>query len=166
MALNVKLLRRVRDAIKNEPAQFVMGSWFTRELTIQTYISAYSLPAAGSLRTIGDMNREIPNCGTAACIAGWTLSLAARKTPQKTASSASNSDILTMAEIRLGLQPDDESLSLFILTEWPRAYLEAWNEASTLEERAQVAAKRIDAFIKSYQDRQRRRRAKRGQKGR
>lgn len=64
--MNVKLLRRIIKAIKKEPGQFDMRSWFTRQ-------------------------RGIPNCGTAACIGGWAVALTKRANPEKARLASKNS---------------------------------------------------------------------------
>lgn len=66
--MNIPLLRQIQEAIKESPSQFNMSNWFS---------------------TYAPTNRTPANCGTAACLAGWTLSLAYKKNP-KEAQSVTN----------------------------------------------------------------------------
>lgn len=56
--MNVELLLKVKDQILKEPRQFVMESWFRLSI------------------------RDIPNCGTAACIGGWGIAIEFNENPK------------------------------------------------------------------------------------
>lgn len=145
---NFKLLRRVRDAILAHPDQFVIDKVFSRRLEVPC-------PVGG--------------CGTAACIAGWTLRLsgkhrtlsAARKalrTIRARASRGSGPDELDLAAKLLRIPPkppfdrDWGSFPhpLFFLDCWPGRFQTAWCETKTPQEQAAVAAARIDDFIRLH----------------
>jgi hypothetical protein len=57
IVVNVRLLKKVRKLIAEEPRRMHMGTW------------GYWV----SERQASDFPREYPPCGTVACLAGWTL---------------------------------------------------------------------------------------------
>jgi len=130
--VNVKLLEKVRAAILAEPAQFVMSELYSEG------------EALGSF----DVPRKIPNCGTAACVAGWAVTLGARFRNPKTASASSfrNGWMAERAEELLVLNYVQGN-RLFYVHEWPQSFLDRWREDETLKGRARIAAERIDHFI-------------------
>lgn len=125
--INVDLLRRVKEKILAEPDQFVMHSFF--------YIYNEAGVAA-------------PNCGTAACIGGWAISLSTSRKPSECASERylSLEDSGTRAAKLLGLD-GDEADRLFRTRSWPWPFWSMFENAKTMKEKAQVAANRIDHFI-------------------
>lgn len=126
--MNTKLLLRVKNRILKEPAQFIMADGISTR--------------AGD----GDLPRKIPNCGTACCIAGWAVTLAAKKLPKNIKSKSWFGYVEKRAQNILELNAYQRA-GLFYLTHWPLHYRTAWKAASTLEGRAQIAADRIDHFI-------------------
>ncbi len=120
MSLNVKLLRRVRDKILKEPLQFEMSQWYTLAL-----------------------DHPIPNCGTAACIAGWAIALAEKKSP---AACYDTNNIQGKAMRLLGIE--DDPWKLFAVSSWPIRYQNQFYNTGSLKVRARIAARRIDAYIK------------------
>lgn len=124
--MNVKLLEKVKEAILAEPRQFVMGEYFVID------------------EGLFDLGREIPNCGTAACIAGWAVTLGRRfKNPAR----ARRIPAVGEEAVKLLRLDEDGAFRLFLVGDWPWQYREAWSEAKTAKARAKVAAKRIDHFI-------------------
>jgi hypothetical protein len=128
--MNVELLLKVKEQILKEPAQFQMAWIFTRHI-----VDSYT-----------DIDRDkIPNCGTAACIAGWAISIHRGMTPKQVSDSEIGGWEDAQELLGIGRGWADE---LFNVERWPTGYKEAWYESDTLEDRAQVAADRIDDFIR------------------
>jgi hypothetical protein len=133
MSLNVKLLRQVKQKILSEPRQFMMGWYFTKE---------------GEQIVLTDLpRRTIPNCHTAACIAGWTVACANGYSPSKARDKVMS--VGDEARMFLGI---DITNGLFVVSGWPKKYQDAWYRAKTHKARAQVAARRIEAFIKEHRE--------------
>jgi len=129
--LNVALLRKVQRRIKKEPLQFNMNFFFIKLV-------------------------HIPNCGTAACIAGWTLALNAKKNPLETICEidsnfivnkhyTSNPDLADEAATILGIDYS-QAMLLFYTYGWPQEFLFASDDDPSYI--AKQACKRIDYFIK------------------
>jgi len=125
---SVQLLRKVKTQILREPKQFVMDHFFSDAQNLSKL----------------DIPRAIPNCGTAACIAGWVTAISLRKSPRDTQMDATFAS--DYAQDILGLS-NNEVLRLFYVASWPRKFESRWWKAKTVEGRAKVAADRIDAFI-------------------
>lgn len=118
--MNVKLLRQIQRRIAKEPKQFFMN-WFFKT------------------------DRRIPNCHTAACIAGWALTLT--KTKTKRPSDAlkrygSNGGYFNPARDALSLS-EEEANNLFVEERWPAKF---YGGPRTLAKRA-IA--RIEHMIKT-----------------
>lgn len=132
--INVRRLRAIQRQIAKEPAQFIMSRWFRKGV-------------------------EFPNCGTAACISGWAVSLNQKANPLQTAikldpdfqregalSSRLHCQMPRKAGRLLGLNRK-QCQRLFFLTEWPCKFqFSDWRCAET---RAELAIARIDHFIKT-----------------
>lgn len=130
--MNVQLLERVRDHILEKPRRLMMGRWVQRQsFTGSTYISDHGRPV------------KYAECGTAACIAGWTCVLADERL-----NHSSESYIEQRATDLLGLT-DLQHYRLFYTGSWPERYRKAYYKATNMTERAKVAARRINAFIKT-----------------
>jgi hypothetical protein len=131
---NPRLLRRVQKHIAEEPNRLVMGR------VIRLKVDLF-----GSNKFWGDNAQEVnfAKCGTAACMAGWTLALSGfdGKKIQK----------LTTWDIRarklLGLTPD-QATYLFYDGNWVGGFSERYKEAKTQKQRAKIAVEYIDYFIK------------------
>jgi len=129
----LKLLQKVKAAILKEPKQFVMGNWYKE-------------------RPDSDMEYDtIPNCGTAACIGGWAVAIAAGVNPRE--ASNIDVDIECQAIKLLGFEKalpfkNDLTDSLFYTDTWPLEMRRAWETTPTTTGRAKLAARRIDQFIK------------------
>lgn len=142
MALNVKLLRRVKNRILKEPRQFIMESVYARAEHVLTF-SGYGHYHADLAR------KTIPNCGTAACIAGWTEALALKTRPSKLVGTYPYFGSEDAAGRRLGLDDWYAGHRLFRTASWPEKFQRAWDAAKTHKARAKVAADRIEHFIKT-----------------
>lgn len=123
MSLNVKLLRKVRDKILAEPDQFEMSQWFTQST-----------------------GWKIPNCGTAACIAGWTIAVSNRKKPSEFLTARNIQD--TALEL-LGIE-DQDGWDLFSVSSWPKKYMDRFFVTPSRRGRARITAQRINAYIKEH----------------
>lgn len=133
--MNVKLLEKVKAAILAEPAQFLMTTWFADSDDDYSY-RPY------------DRARKVPNCGTAACIAGWALTIGRRyRNPRNAASRLGREGSIGLDAARAIGVPYRFAQMLFIVSYWPHAFKERWSMASTPLQRARVAAQRIDRFI-------------------
>jgi len=131
VSLNVRLLRRVRTQILKEPKQFIMATYFT------------SKPESYS----SEIPREVPNCGTTACIGGWALSLAKDRQPSTFGEGIFGTADAAAEVLGLG----DTAGDLFCTSNWPHQYRNRWFDTEDLDARARIAAERIDAFIKQHQ---------------
>lgn len=93
----------------------------------------------------------IPNCGTAACIAGWAVTLVKKTNP----ANCYKGDTWDAAAEALGLDgrwhsgnlPSTNSGKLFWMDEWPKQYKKDCKEGSVAF--ARNAVRRIDHFIKT-----------------
>jgi hypothetical protein len=135
--MNIKLLRKIQKRILEEPAQFQMDSWFLNNPNM------------------------IPNCGTAACIGGWAVTLGKRRkrpstiacklascAPHETFRVHHENAVLMNSEINKYLRLDDEQRKrLTDFSYWPEKYRKLKSEGSS--EYAKQAAERIDHFIKT-----------------
>ena len=122
--MNVQLLRRIQKRILKEPKQFCMGQWFNDDL--------------GGI--------AIPNCGTAACIAGWAMTLHGG---YKKPSLADNEYLRTgqvpgMYNLELNRK---QSERLFYFDQWPVRFKQKKVEGTKAF--AVQAVRRIDHFIKT-----------------
>lgn len=137
-ALNIELLDKVKEAILAEPAQFVMGELFSDRL-LNTECTC------GCHEDGWDLARKIPNCGTAACIAGWTVTLHMGLTPA--AARKVKDDPWVRAARLLGIHgPGMWDAKLFEVSQWPSDLEERWHAEKSLEGRAGIAAERIERF--------------------
>ena len=138
--MNVKLLREVEKRILAEPRRFDMMTFGTKL----------------NKRTIRALGKQAPPCGTVACIAGhvdWMTH------PRLFAASvaidrfARDDSIVERAAKELGLgfelSQDTYAGRLFFDNEWPEKFQAALAEAKTPLQRAEVAVKRIEHFIKT-----------------
>ena len=136
--MNVKLLREVEKRILAEPRRFDMMTFGTKL----------------NKRTIRALGKQAPPCGTVACIAGHVDWMAH---PRLFAASVALGDyddsIVKRAAKELGLgfelSQDTNAGRLFFDNEWPEKFQAALAEAKTPLQRAEVAVKRIEHFIKT-----------------
>jgi hypothetical protein len=128
--MNVKLLRKVKKHILEEPKRFIMGDWVVRK------------EAPGHQVCDDDGNyRPFAKCGTAACIAGWTMLLSKVDPSTVDSYSAAASELLGIGNTFHN--------PLFYTDDWPLEYEAAYKNAKTPAGRARVAARRIEHFIKT-----------------
>ena len=138
--MNVKLLRKVEKRILAEPRRFDMMTFGTKL----------------NKRTIKALGKQAPPCGTVACIAGHDDWMAH---PRLFAASVAidrfhrDDSIEKRAAKELGLvfdpSQDTNAGRLFFDDEWPKKFQAAFSKAKTPLQRAKVAVKRIEHFIKT-----------------
>lgn len=131
----VRLLRRVKKHILEEPRRFDMKDWVE--------------------------SSTVSPCGTVACIAGWTLLL---KLPPKERNMVlaepnayTKRDMLTAGDRTMFLEhaenalwlDRDSSMRLFYDDIWPNGLDKAFDKARSRKARALVTADRIEHFIKT-----------------
>jgi len=123
-----RLLRKVQKRILAEPRQFVMWSYFTS-----------SIP-------------NTPNCGTAACIAGWTIAESQKLNPQQANNFVQDHgyDDHELAKKRLGIT-HRQANHLFYDESWPAPFRDQYRKLPHNQRmrRARVAVARIEHFIKT-----------------
>jgi len=121
---NKRLLEKIKLQIIAEPKQFIMRDYF-------------------------ESSDSIPNCGTAACIAGWACTLTKFKNPSKASEALSDKFyngerlVWVRAKKALGLT-EAQATNLFLQLHWP-AQFRGGNRRSLAER----AVKRIDHFLKT-----------------
>jgi len=104
MKMNVALLRKIQDKIRDVPGQFIMTQFFTNQR--------------------GSFGRyAIPNCGTAACIAGWAYTLHKETNPKKAWDEleGSTGGLESMGAEILGLNLV-QAQCLFYESSWPKQF--------------------------------------------
>jgi len=124
--MNVKLLRKVKKHILEEPKRLYMSDYIKVESEHHLYGRGYA------------------KCGTAACIAGWTCILSLKETPD--AIRRTNDVHATGGEL-LGLTPG-QAYRLFVPSVWPQKFTRGTSDDGS-EATAKVAAARIEHFIKT-----------------
>lgn len=120
--MNVKLLRKVKRHILEEPKRFVMS-------TVNTH---------GEPGTPTGLGGMFPRCGSAACICGWVCSLSGKPW--------SNAYYETARKL-LGI-PLSTAEKLFDPGSWPSEFEGGLTDDGKLKT-AKVAAARIEHFIKT-----------------
>lgn len=129
--MNVKLLRKIKKHILEEPRRFLMRTFMVRksEVVGKTFN--------------GDSYQRIPfaKCGTAACIGGWAVLLS-------DGMDAPIDCVRERANQLLGLSPNDMHNEVYEVNYWPEEFSSAYREAKTQRARATVAAKFIDYLTK------------------
>lgn len=127
------LWAEIKKAIIAHPDQFEMRDWFTTELRFPMRWVEYQ--AAGG-------------CGTAACIGGWAIHVAKKRKRLKTTAELVGDDARDDAAELLELS-SEEVERVFFRGAWPVEFSEAYARARTPLQRARVAVKRINHFIKT-----------------
>lgn len=122
--MNIPLLKKVRAAILAEPKKFDMTMWFRRERTSP--------------------------CGTTACIAGHAVAIQLKFNSLKAGLVTEDPWFYwgTKAASILKLTKE-EGERLFQLHRWPDEMAIAYEDARTRKLKAEIAAARIDLFIKT-----------------
>jgi hypothetical protein len=128
--MNVKLLRKVKEHILAEPKRLLMDDWiaFASGRKRKTFINDVC------------KREHFAKCGTAACIAGWVCLLADGKQPDQSVSSRA----IDLLEIG-----DYQGSYLFFTNLWPNGLGAAYYAAESASKRAEIAAQRIEHFIKT-----------------
>lgn len=133
--INVKLLRRVKALILEEPRRFNMDYYAATEKFYPDLV-----------------HDQAPPCGTVACIAGWATLEDERARGRKRLTPAFLNRVGRYTGARaLGLT-FEQSQRLFYTEEWPDEFAEAYNDAMAGDDfamAADIAATRIDHFIKT-----------------
>jgi len=130
--LNTELLRKVRDQIEREPRQFCMSHFYATAEDIDD-----------------DIATEIPNCGTAACIAGWAFALSKYLNPKDAGGLVNSPEFRARDLLGLGLKG---YTNLFYSDDWPDEFRVDFSEAATPEARAAVAVRLLDEIIDGKRD--------------
>jgi hypothetical protein len=122
--MNVKLLRKIKEFILEEPRRFYMWMWAERVPTDQS------------------------PCGTTQCIAGAAVHISH---PRKFAALLRRDETerfgsLARRELHISA---DQALALFHVDEWPERFRIAYLTTTSKKEEAKIAAKRIDHFIRT-----------------
>ncbi len=94
------------------------------------------------------LNHQVEGCGTAGCIAGWSIFLA--KELVRLSDAWTIDDLPGRARETLGLN-HQEAYSLFYFSGWPLEFQEALGRANNPVEYASVVARRIEHFIEHKQ---------------
>lgn len=128
--MNIKLLRRIQKKILAEPRQFQMARLFAETI----------------YRKSGKKSPSIPNCGTAACIAGWAVCFGKRKNPRACENGGAWLGDSVYAREMIELT-ESQKERLFFSHNWPLKFQKI-EDAGTVAF-ARQAAKRIDFFIKT-----------------
>lgn len=130
--MNIPLLLQIKEQILKEPLQFRMEAYYSR------YNSGTT---------------NIPNCRTAACIAGWAIAITQSMTPCDCKNTMSLSDVEMKAADSLELDMND-AWNLFLLESWPKEFRIEYDDTyrgpqteKNIQQRALIAARRIDHFI-------------------
>lgn len=143
MALNVKLLRKVKRHILAMPSRFAMNYFVARGKPGVLMTRKYPDGSVNQVFLDGK-KRKAPPCGTVGCIAGWAALLTA-KDPKRVADNTAE----TRGRRALGLTRDQASV-LFYTYSWPWEMQERYLNAKHPQIRANIAARRIDQFIKEH----------------
>lgn len=130
--MNVKLLRKVKRHILEEPKRLDMNTFVSRRMSWRP-------------------EEERPECGTVACVAGWAVLLDRIDKGKGLPRRVDNSFYMRVAlnaGALLGLSYE-ESNRLFMFSGWPKELDHAYYAATTPRQRARVTARRIELFIKT-----------------
>lgn len=119
--MNKELLLKIKEHILAEPKRLIMDD-----------VAFRGRP--GERVYDGGISFEIADCGTAACIAGWACLLSDERPS------------LWYGERLLRLNYPEKHY-LFFASSWPTKFYHRWRNANTPQERAVIAAERIDHFI-------------------
>lgn len=134
--MKIRKLRKLKEWILAEPRRFDMTFW------------------AGQINTI---LAQQPPCGTVGCLAGMACHMEGKKLVAGTGMTEDDLVISREAGWILGLSNVQASRLFYLDTlhgnagggTWPKRFENAYLKAGTLEEKAKIAAKRIDHFIKT-----------------
>lgn len=140
--LNVKLLRRVKQHILEEPKRLIMSGLLVRKDKFRN-----KFMTDGGV----DQFQEFAPCGTAACIAGWTVLLHdGMKTKKEGAQMWHRAAKLLGLDDKCRDGESSQTSKLFVTHEWGSKIAARYHRAKTQKGRAKIAAERIEQFIKEY----------------
>lgn len=118
---SIDILQKVKQHILEEPRRLRMTTWFYKTDLVD--------PMS-------------PPCGTIGCIAGFTVMLSGKIVEVET--------VQEEAMELLGIN-DKQAGELFYTSQWPQRFsTEYFDYGWASKERAEVTARRIDAFIEQY----------------
>jgi hypothetical protein len=123
--MKVKLLRKVKKHILEEPKRLFMAWYVVRKGDDASVIR-------------GMRDDRFADCGTAACIAGWTLILSGEDTPYSRSAAAAK---------LLGID-HNLAANLFEPSLWPAKFMDGLADDGDAYT-AKVCAARIEHFIKT-----------------
>ena len=133
--MNIQILNEIKKKIKEEPYQFEMSEWFTTLLECKD-------------------SKPVPNCGTAACIAGWAISIHNKVNPREAyriairSSMSQRTQACEILDINL-----EQGERLFMTYNWPEKFRLSKSGVAfkylTKKQQAALAIKRINHFIKT-----------------
>lgn len=139
--MNIERLRQVRDKIRNSPRHFNMHQGIT--------LAKFS-PMQRPVPTV-PVGEAFNECGTVACIAGWTVILIEPEAQVPFSFTLSNElNWMTISERArqiLGLTPQQAD-DLFHLSDWPANWANEFYSARSDKDRARIAARRLTDFIR------------------
>jgi hypothetical protein len=127
--LNIELLLEVKKHILEEPARLIMGGYVRRGFAGEPIMDC-------------GFAFNLPSCGTAGCIAGWSVLLS----PEEERAKFEGSDArVARALLRISDRHQDDWL--FYVGDWREEDQVRFENAILLKERAQVVANVIDYYI-------------------
>lgn len=137
LKLNVRLLRRIQKLILEEPKRCLMSCSSLKAKTQKEWEWKVRVFA-------DDASKQIPPCGTAACIAGWADTLMG-------GTGEGHESLIRRASLALGIEPTLHwsGNRVFSAKHWPEPFAERYAKTKTPSSRAKVAAARIDHLIKT-----------------
>ena len=139
--MNVELLRKIQQHVLDNPQRLVMNTFIIRKTDDET---PYNY-AEDKFFADDDTPTEFAECGTAACIAGWTLILSQTPIPPF------RREIADIAQKLLGIE-FYQSKDLFYLANWNAIPRRRYHEATSQYERALIVSDVIDDFIAKYEN--------------
>lgn len=128
---NVKLLRKIQKHILKEPRRFFMD-W---------YIARKSQLREDTFASDNGTRQEFAPCGTAACIAGWACLLSGNEALDFHRTALHVLNIRDSEPFRAHV--------LFDVNGWAQPFQSQYKKAKKPEARAEIAASRIEYFIKT-----------------
>ena len=155
----IKLLRRVKKHVLAEPNRLIMSDVVIREEECDMTTEGGEKAFYGDGVDEYGNHDKIPfaRCGTAGCIAGWTVLL---HDGMKKTEGMSSGTIMDRAAILLGCQQDEFNSpvmpELFYTDNWntyKRGLSDRYNRAKTQQERAVLVGEAIEAYIEKNKER-------------
>jgi len=136
--MNIPLLNQIKEKIKEKPYNFAMGGFFKPLIDSSKFIPS----------------ERAHNCGTAACIAGWAITLNFGIDKPAEARAKAWPEIFNgKHHCDLGIEAlnltKEQASRLFYTEGWPYEFEQAYKNARSQIERNAVAIARIDKFIES-----------------